>query len=225
MPLQTSVYRFEVPAHAFGQAVVNYLDFRLIAPAADPTEAEMLQFLSVLHNYWVDNMLPLLSEEYEVEAFYLREIVDAQIVDPGPPPRYRFIYDTQLVTVESPPASGGLEGEVLPTYVAATIWKVSGTTSRNYRGTLRFGPIIEANTFESNQLLPGYVTNLGTAFPGLLTLPNIAGFTLRPAILSGLLLAQNDDPVPRPDLFAVPLEAFIVRPFVGTQLSRKRRLG
>lgn len=197
-------------------------DFDFDAPI---TSATSVLLLSSFADAW-RLVISQLSTHYKVSTYVLREIVGTEIVGGHHRLKYRGL-DTKIAD----PALdiGGISGETCPATDAISVRKATNKSGRNYRGSMRVGPLREAS--QSNGALTASYRGVMQAefdafFAGLDTggsRPNAdAQFVVFARTLALLQPPGNFNEATTLTLWA-PITAMPVNPNVGTQKSRKAK--
>lgn len=182
---------------------------------------------AIFDHVWDDAAVPQeLSAEYVLEKYIMRLVASVDS-DPGPPVTYKVNYTDGYEGIPDPLPSGAQLGACMPTYVSATARKKTATYGKSSRGSIRFGPIVEADTKADsnfNQLeqarLDSWEITLqlleaSVALPGTLVNSRMV-----PIVFSRKIASIEVGPFPGAQF---PITELQMNRFVGSQLSRKKK--
>jgi hypothetical protein len=136
-----------------GQEIVNVFHYRDLL--AEPGTYDNISLQNLLTSFalsWRSRFLPLLNQDYAVVTYRGRALV-GMITNPTPPPATRFDVGEQFDLVALTTDRGAIVGEVMPTFNAFAIQKLSDRAGRNFRGGFRLGTISEVDV--SGNTIPG----------------------------------------------------------------------
>lgn len=163
MPFPASaILEIIVNGKASGQDIVNVFHYRKVIPGGgDIADTAFPDWAAAFATNWRTQVCVYLSNTYSVARYRLRTLQGVEAV-PVPPPPKRIEIGTTYDLVGLPADSGALGGEVLPTFCAIGVRKITDRSGRSFRGGYRIGPFPEAETL-SNFLQNAY---LGTVQAG-----------------------------------------------------------
>lgn len=222
------VYQCVVLGSASGQAINNVFHYDVINDTGvPPNTVDMTALATAFRALWTANITPRLSVEYEAFTYICTEFT-GQIPNPNSPPQPPYKVRLGQVGQFTPPLpdAGSLVGDVMPTYVAVTAQKRTSFAGRDYRGSARFGPIIETNTV-GNELESAVRTAWVAAVNGLLNLQVTSGgqtVTLRMAIFQKTRVVSALITLPL-SAYAAEVTTMTVNRLIGSQISRKAKQG
>lgn len=130
-----------------GQAVLNvwYATFPTGAVLNGTEVTDELKLLcQAMGTYYVDNILPLLSEKFHLDQIIAKKIGGMVLISAGPPAIGKWILQDQ--NLKEYDENGALTGDELPSYVAVTMNLASADSGRHWRGGKRFAGLLEAAT-------------------------------------------------------------------------------
>lgn len=104
--------------------------------------------------FWQAFILPNCSVHYEVLQYTIKEINGWSFIGPNKAIHYGM---TAVLAGNGGTDVGGIITDGLPNYVAFTVQKKTSTAGRRYRGSMRVGGVVEADTDE-NTLQPAAIT-------------------------------------------------------------------
>jgi len=141
-----------------GQEIVNVFHYRdILAEPGTYNNVSLQNLLSSFATVWRAQFLPLLNQDYAVVTFRGRALVGV-ITNTTPPPATRFDVGEQFDLVALTTDRGAIVGEVMPTFNAFAVQKLTDRAGRNFRGGFRLGTISEVdvsgNTIPALTLTP-----------------------------------------------------------------------
>lgn len=221
----TAVYEIIVKGTASEQAVLNVIHYATEETIPVPPIPTEEQFLAQFVENWRTAVLAVLSQIYRVESYTLKRITGTE-VDPSPPPPTRLIVPFQFGIPGGLGDFGARVGEPLPTYSAVGYRKLTSNPTRNGRGGMRLGPVLESDTTGGNALNAGAlalfaVANLESIRRVLIAA--VANFPMQMQVFSETLALVAPNVTPRN--FSFPVSALALNPFITTQTTRKQRTG
>jgi len=209
-----------------GQQILNVFHYRRVDPAAPPiTDNDLPNVVFDIRDNWRALIDATFSNTYSVESYTWRTLVGT-IANPSPPPPTIFTEDFQFVQPGGALDVGGLPGAALPTFAALGVQKLSNRAGRNYRGSARFGPHLEADT-TNNSWTSVFITTVDPLVSTLFTDVYTDGFggTVEMCIFSRTLALA----APPPFTLLRDLTAKVIgsklNGFVSSQVSRKASVG
>lgn len=149
------VLEFTVDGRADSQQVTNVLHFRVNSALVPPTTNVTL--IAALVALWRINILPLLNENFAVANYLMKKIasVTAGVPTPNQPHPFTLAFEWEIAQPGAAADVGGTAGASLPTFVTASVRKLTGFGGRYWRGGIRFGTINEADTLAGGNQLTG----------------------------------------------------------------------
>lgn len=225
-PSLTNIYEIAVLGEASGQAVNNVLHYDVLADTGvAPNTISMGDLAQGFRQQWIANITPRLSVNYRAFTYTVRELT-GQAPSGKPPPAPPFDVVVGQIGEYTPTVSdaGARTGEALPTYCAASIRKHTGFGGREYRGSMRLGPISETDG-ENNSLTAAAHTAFVAAVNGLLTFTIVRGGNSQQY---GLAVFQRTRVraatiIPPITTYSATVLSMTVNTFLGSQVSRKER--
>jgi hypothetical protein len=209
-----------------GQQILNVFHYRRVDPAAPPiSDTDLPNVVFDIRENWRALIAATFHDSYSVESYTWRTLTGT-IANPSPPPPSIFTEDFQFVQPGGLLDVGGVGGPALPTFDALGVQKLSNRAGRNFRGSARFGPHLEAQT-DNNSWTPAFI---GAAEPLISTLfvdiyTDGFGGTVEMAIFSRTLALAAPPPFTLlRDLTAKVIGAKL-NGFVSSQVSRKASVG
>lgn len=229
--LPEACYEVTVQGEAMGQRIDNVLHFRLNldAPTSDPLTTDTV-FLRAFRQRWRTAILPNLSLSYKVNAYVVRAFLQ-WVPGPGPiDPKTILYYDSSIIVGDPVLDAGQILADSMPPHVAATVRKITGLVSRNWRGGMRLGPLGEVQCANAEiQPAPFTAFQAGVSLLGDPVFPIAPDpVDTNPMVLvvfsRSLFLATVEPPVAaRP--FTRPVTQLLLSQFLSSQVSRKPRPG
>lgn len=225
------VVRLVVRGSAFDQEIVNVLHYIPVLRPSTPTNfvSQYSQCLSLFEAEWRTNILPLLNSFYTVHLIQMRVIEGkAPILGAIPPgkPVARYVYGDGIDRDFVPPNVGGDIGESSPTFVAVTGRKITGRAGKNWKGSIRLGPISEAKTI-SNDAASALITAADTGLDNIRSIGPmvVAGNEFLDMVVFSeqQYLYANAFPEGIPSQASVVVQEITINPNLGSQVSRKPR--
>jgi hypothetical protein len=209
-----------------GQEIVNVFHYRdKLAEPATFNNVSLQNLLTSFAASWRARFLPLLNTDYAVVTYRGRALIGV-ITNTTPPPPTRFDVGEQFDLVALTTDRGAIVGEVMPTFNAFAVQKLTDRAGRNFRGGFRLGTISEVdvsgNTIPAITLTPlqdaaqGFVNDdLDAQFEGPFW--ELCVFSRKLALSA---------PPPYTDLRALSAGVTGARAssFVSSQVSRKQSL-
>lgn len=220
------VYEVVTVAQADDQAFINVMHYvgRQVQPGANPAFGI---FLLDWQKKWTTSILPNVSATYEVLYYEIRHINDAfsRGATTTGGIKYWFGYDLQDLLEAEGDEVGQLPGPHLPTFCAVNFRKSPEKRDRKYRGSLRLGPIPEADTEADDQNVITDVAHarheaLAETLNSSIDVADGGDFYMDPVVASRKGAWENLDA--GFDAWTSPIGAFRPSQLVSSQVSRKR---
>lgn len=214
------VYEVSVNGLCAAQAFVNRYHFLCTAAVAGDG---FLDVLAALQTRLQVNIYPYLAVGFSATKYKLKKI-DFVTTAAGPPVTYPVTYDTQAEIPGNVADVGTLATDALPTYAAASVRVQTALVGKSFRGSKRYGPLVEAQTLagSGNQLTATMISNF-TAGANTLTVPfaYFAGSECKWVVWSAkqtYLLSPTN-----PAVGATLVTSCVCNTYLGSQVSRKQR--
>lgn len=233
MPMRLNdVLQITVFGVAQGQAVENVFHY-VPEGTVDPLATGVDVWLDDFRGIWRGAVLPHLAPDYtvaEYKAIVIRGTKDGPPVNPNNPdgPKKK-VYDygsVEKLTGEGTPDTGSAVGTPLPTYVAATLQKLTGESGRSNHGSARIATLIEAFTdaTDANKLTVAGSNAMALVAAAILGQINgLAGEILHPVVFSRKrLFGKAGNTNNTTDTWTL-ITSVTVNDLVGSQVSRKQR--
>jgi len=218
------------------QQIVNYFYYRFANPVAGGTGGNSATFIVNFRASFRANMLSWMYSAYHVRRYWVREIMDVAVADPGPPTRFRNIYNPDgLDYVDGDVALD--DGDValpggsfyLPAHEALRVFKRPTNSKVGYFKSSynRFSPQVDTNLDPVNRerFLPAYLTSIQddlAAFAIDAILDQAGGNGWQLAVWSAPFFSRVVKPAGGPLWQGSQLVfTYIAAPYVGTQVSRR----
>lgn len=235
------VLELEVKGIADNQEILNVMHYIVRSIAGSPTLEDVVQGMV---NLWT-TIVAELSDSYDFTQVLGRRVTG---IDPSTV-NHPFTYDAQALSVLPSPVAGGVSGAALPTYVGASVRKVTSgvvnveyispgtpadpyTGEKVFRGSMRLGPIPETYTeaADQNRLTAAASAAMLAVVEDLEGLASSSGGGTNTSVSEMVVASRFLNQLGRADVALVrnvvgiqPVENLIINPFVGSQVSRKRR--
>lgn len=235
--LDGELYRFTVHGQANGQDVITVLDYSI----QDVTDVvTQLEFLTALRDAFRTAYLPSVVNDYSVTTYELQMYFD---YSGGPTGPWTVTFADQILLAGTATDVGASAAAPLPTYVSATVRKLTGGgpatfywpvgnpvivgAERAFRGRISVGPLPESATQDA---LPNYLDetfrddlnvsmddleNIGLVAPG----GTLDAFLVTTSLVKGGNARQDVTGIEYIGLQAVT--NLFPNTYVGSQLSRK----
>lgn len=210
---------------ADGQAVNNVLHLMGDAATgpAPPFPYDLQAIALKIGTDWFDFVLPHLSASYINYRIVVKTIVNLRVVIIQNRRIVERVYGELWDQVFSPGQLGTRPGDVSPTFVAFSVRKRTALAGRSFRGSMRLGPITEADT-TVNAVEAARFAALNVSLANLATVRIPAGnspyryvvFSAERASRRSSLTAPYRDVSPQ-------LNVCQANGFLGSQVSRKRK--
>lgn len=219
------VLEFVVEGRADSQQVTNVLHYNV---GTLPGVTTNVTLLAAMVAVWRLSILPLLNAGFAVSNYMLKKIdsVTAGVPTADQPHPFTLAYLWEIALPGTGADVGGTAGEMLPTFVTVSARKLTGFGGRYWRGGTRFGPISEADTLPSGNLLTGAAkTAWDTAASDVLK-PNPPGVMpdyIYPVVFSGTYAAWGPAAPATPFNSTAPVLDRLVNSRVGSLVSRRFR--
>lgn len=212
---------------ASGQNVVNVFHYRRPDPASFEFQNSHLQeAVEDFNAIWIQRAIPLLHQDYSYQQIMGKALIGT-IANPNPPPATVLDVGEQFVFAHTSPQQGARTGQVLPSYCAVGVQKLSSRAGRNFRGGFRLGTIREAdkvgNEVEAGVYLPLVVTNM----QAFVIAPLTVSFDSDPwemCVFSRTLALAAPPPFTLLKDLTAKVTGAKVNPFMTSQVSRKQSL-
>lgn len=211
---------------ASGQQVLNVFHYRqeTLAPQLYDN-VDLQEAVSDFSATWVSVILPLLSTDYTLEKARGRALTGT-IANPTPPPPNIFVIGEQFELIAAPGTVGARGGEVMTSFNAFGVQKLSDRAGRNFRGSFRLGTISTADV-QDNIITPAFKPTVDTATQTFVTTDLTLVFDAvdwNMAVFSRTLALAA--PPPFTDLRALTarVTGARVNNFITSQVSRKQSL-
>lgn len=212
-----------VAGRSQSQQILNVFHYRTQNPVTfPPAGATIGNLASPFRDLWRANVLPRLSDLYVVEVYRLRSLTGTVVADPGPPPVNQLVQGDAFDLAGTGLDTGSITGEILPTFNAVGVRKVTDRAGRRFRGGARFSSIPEANQ-ANNFLLATEVTAWTTAAFNLFTTAIDSGFLEVFEMCVFSKTSALEATAPQTDLrqYTADVTNAIVNAFMTSQVSRK----
>lgn len=224
-PSKNSVYRLTMEAIAEDQAVVNvthwYVD---TTSTTEGTQAQLLAFVDLMNDRWVNNILPLLSDRLQMRKYSLTEITGI-IYNPTVRETYNSL---AWRTKEPDDEEGGVDHvqvDAMAIQNCVTVRLLTDYGGRRWRGAIRYGCIPE-DVADGTRI----VKQKREAFQGATDLlfadapaafGDHAGAVWKPVVYSKTDAFEHYNAQPNILLYTRNITSRYTNLFIGTQNSRK----
>lgn len=225
------VIRLVLRGNASGQEIVNVLHYVPLLEPIPPNNfvSQYSHAFTFAIDRWKAIILPHLSSTYTLHGASLRVIEGKApligVIPPGQPVA-KLVYGDGIDADVFAPNTGGVIGEASPTFVAATIRKITGRAGKKWKGSMRLGPIAEAST-DNNLIKPVPYASLVDDIDGIMELgPLTVGGNefLRLSVFSLQdYVVDNNGSEVIPAQTAQRVTSVTVNQNLGSQVSRKPR--
>lgn len=217
------VYR----GQAGGQEIINIMHYgpTVVPPVAELTDAELQALAAALGTQWVANIMPLLHDDYVYQYTTVSACETYRVFSQSPNFQSELIRDRQFFDFSGSGSTGGLATERLPLNDAVTARKLTTNPTRAGRGSVRFGPIVEAHQEDGSltgaALASWIAATVPLALPEGPFAPSTTTFQLIVWGPSANVDPVGVNPVNVSQMFDVT--GVVVQRLVRTQQSRKPR--
>jgi len=229
------VYEFAVEGVSDGQAINNVLHAITVDLSPVDNDVPLASLLGRFRQFWRDEVLMELPTAYTVLRYTLREYVAWVPSLPPPPPAVQidFGHFTQGAWLElkgsgTAADDGQRAGAWSPTYQAVTVRKRVLKAGKKYRGSMRLGPILEADTEATmgNRLTDARFADfegIASAVMGLWTATEgTQSVDFRFAVFHKAYTMKHGGPGGPARFLADAIDIASINRYVGSQVSRKR---
>ncbi len=215
------VLRITVLGEAMGQNIVNCLSYVPSGAITPPDpDWQSLSVLDVFRTKWRDSMITHLPAAYSVNLYQM-EVIRAVLPKPARPYGLEIAAISLLMGTGDDVGSRGA-GDVMPPFNAVGLRKITNTAGRNWRGAMRFSPIMEDDQVDQ-ELTPIAIAFFEAVRQAVgLPLNVTAGKLAYPVVFSETLATGVGTALTPPSDFTRVIDTVALHRSVRSQVSRRK---